>query len=94
MNDTDPYGQPEAVRPAAPEMVTPRPEMFSPLTRDENDVLRAHLRSGWAKQAVVYPALDEVWKETSRLLRDVGAAWDTAWQVRHPGPEAEAEATP
>ena len=47
------------------------PEMFTPLTTDENGILWAHLNSGWYKQAAVYPGLSEPWQETSRLLVDL-----------------------
>ncbi|MBO0802768.1 MAG: hypothetical protein J2P25_06795 [Nocardiopsaceae bacterium] len=91
MNDTD---YEKEARPHAAEMAAGDPALFSPLTVDEVDVLRAHLGSGWAKQAVVYPVLAEAWRETSILLDDLHVAWNAAFRAEHPDPEAEAEATP
>jgi hypothetical protein len=73
------------------------PALFGPLTTDENEVLRAHLTSGWFKQAAVYPTLSEPWKETAALLDDMRSAWDIAWRGERQGspptePEPEAEA--
>jgi hypothetical protein len=83
MTDTDNA----AVRPAAPEMAAPDPAMFSPLTGGETIVLNSHLRAGWEKQRIVYPALSEPWKETSAVLDDLHAAWQLRWQA-----EGESEA--
>jgi hypothetical protein len=47
------------------------PAMFEPLTTQENDILWAHLTSGWYKQAAVYPRLSEPWQETGGLLEDL-----------------------
>jgi hypothetical protein len=47
------------------------PAMFEPLTTAENDILWAHLTSGWYKQAAVYPVLSEPWQETGGLLDDL-----------------------
>ncbi|MGH3220086.1 MAG: hypothetical protein ACRDPY_15505 [Streptosporangiaceae bacterium] len=47
------------------------PAMFEPLTGDENNILWAHLCSGWYKQAAVYPALSEPWQDTGGLLDDL-----------------------
>jgi hypothetical protein len=58
------------------------PAMFEPLTGDENNILRAHLSSGWCKQAVVYPLLSEQWWETEALLRDLHKAAGAARQAR------------
>jgi hypothetical protein len=77
------------------------PALFEPLTTDENGILRAHLISGWYKQATVYPALSEPWQETSGILDDLHAAWQTAFDSQQaarkaaapPEPEPEPEAS-
>ena len=48
--------------------------MFAPLTTRENEILGAHLISGWYKQSAVYPRLSEPWKETSAVLDDLHGA--------------------
>ena len=60
------------------------PEMFAPLTTDENNVLRAHLTSGWYKQSAVYPKLSSPWQETAGLLDDMHDAWKSAFEARTP----------
>jgi hypothetical protein len=71
--------------------------MFAPLTTRENEILGAHLTSGWYKQSAVYPTLSEPWKETSMVLDDLHRAWDVAWRGESQGssstePEPEPEA--
>ena len=73
--------------PSDPAMAASDPQMFSPLTSGENQILRQHLTSGWYKQSAVYPTLSEPWKETSAVLDDLGDAWQAAFQA-----EREAEA--
>jgi hypothetical protein len=76
------------------------PTLFAPLSTGENTVLVAHLKSGWYKQAAVYPTLSEPWKETAALLDDLHSAWDATWRGESPmsggspstEPEPEAEA--
>lgn len=80
MGDT-PAGKDPMAAPSAPAMAASDPDMFAPLTCDENQVLRDHLGSGWTKQHVVYPALSEPWKETSAVLDDLTTAWWTRWQT-------------
>jgi hypothetical protein len=88
MNDTSAaYDQEKLVRPAAPEMAAADPQMFAPLTLEDNHILRSHLTSGWYKQEAVYPTLSEPWKETCAVLDDLGAAWRLRWQAEHE-PEA------
>jgi hypothetical protein len=60
------------------------PGLFAPLTQRELDVLCAHLRSGWYKQAVIYPVLALAWWETAALLDDM----HVAWQAASPGQDA------
>lgn len=81
MSDNNRAGGEKAVRLAAPEMAAGGEAMFSPLTADENGVLHAHLHSGCVKQDVVYPGMDEMWKETCATLRDLSRAWDIARQA-------------
>jgi hypothetical protein len=57
------------------------PALFEPLSTDENSILAAHLRSGWYKQAAVYPALSEPWKDTRDLLYDLHDAFDAAFDA-------------
>jgi hypothetical protein len=98
MTDTD-QGRAPAVQPEDPTMQPVDPTLFAPLTTGENEVLGAHLTSGWYKQAAVYPTLSEPWKETAALLDDLHSAWDVAWKgASHPAgsspstePEPEAE---
>jgi hypothetical protein len=73
--------------PADPVMATSDPAMFAALTGDENEILNAHLTSGWYKQRAVYPLLSEPSRETSALIHDLGQAWWAAWNAEHP-PEA------
>jgi hypothetical protein len=76
------------------------PTLFAPLSTGENEVLGAHLTSGWYKQAAVYPTLSEPWKETAALLDDLHSAWDVTRRGESPSaggslstePEPEAEA--
>jgi hypothetical protein len=63
------------------------PAMFEPLTTDENGILRAHLTSGWYKQATVYRALSEPWRETEALLDDLHEAFWVSLQAEQE-PEA------
>jgi hypothetical protein len=67
------------------------PALFAPLSLDENSILAAHLRSGWYKQAAVYPALSEPWKDTRDLLYDLHGAFDTAFDAQQ---AADAQAEP
>lgn len=73
--------------PADPVMAAADPAMFAPLTLGENDILKAHLTSGWYKQDAVYPLLSEPWRETLAMLHDLHQSWRVAWQA---GQEAEA----
>ena len=96
MTNTD-QGRTPAVQPVDPAMQPVDPTLFAPLTTSENEVLGAHLTSGWYKQAAVYPTLSEPWKETAALLDDMRSAWDIAWKGERQGspstePEPEAEA--
>jgi len=92
MTNTD-QGRTPAVQPEDPAMQAGDPGMFARLTTRENEILGAHLISGWYKQAVVYPTLSEPWKETSAVLDDLHSAWDVAWKgASHPAggsPSAE-----
>ena len=63
------------------------PAMFEPLTADENNILWAHLCSGWYKQAAWYPGLSEPWQETRGLLDDLLQAQQASRQA---GREPEA----
>ena len=58
------------------------PALFAPLTSDEQEILYAHLNSGWSKQSAVYPLLSEPWQETSGLLDDLLAARRAAREAR------------
>ena|SRR6266851_4439139 len=87
MNDTQSTAENPAA-PADPAMAAADPAMFTPMTGDENHILRAHLTSGWYKQSAVYPVLSEPWRETSALLDDLSGAWRAAWQAGHGEPEA------
>ena len=96
MTNTD-QGRSPAVRPEDPAMQAGDPTLFAPLTIDENEILGAHMTSGWRKQSAVYPTLSEPWKETAALLDDLHSAWDVAWKGRSQGspatePEPEPEA--
>jgi hypothetical protein len=64
------------------------PAMFALLTREENRILAMHLTSGWYKQAAVYPALSEPWRETEALLIDLSEAHRASFQ---PQPTADTE---
>ena len=77
MTNTD-QGRTPAVQPVDPAMQPVDPTLFAPLTTGENEVLGAHLTSGWYKQAAVYPTLSEPWKETGVLLNDLHAAYEAA----------------
>ena len=70
MNDTQEATESNAV-PHDPAMAAADPAMFASVTSDENSILRAHLNSGWYKQAAVYPVLSEPWRETAVLLDDL-----------------------
>ena len=93
-------GRPPAAQPEDPAMRAGDPAMFTPLTTRENEILGAHLTSGWYKQSAVYPTLSEPWKETSVLLDDLHSAWDVTRRGESPSaggslstePEPEAEA--
>jgi hypothetical protein len=58
------------------------PALFAGLTRDERDILVAHLTSGWYKQDAVYPVLSLAWWETSALLDDLHQSRKLARPVR------------
>ena len=73
--------------PADPVMAAADPAMFAPLTLDENEILSAHMTSGWYKQSAVYPVLSEPWRETRAMLHDLHQSWQAAWQA---GREPEA----
>ena len=92
MTSTD-QGRTPAVQPVDPAMQAGDPGMFAPLTTDENEVLRAHLTSGWYKQAAVYPTLSEPWKETGVLLNDLHAAYEAAIEDQY-GPADAAMTEP
>ena len=91
-------GRPPAAQPEDPAMRAGDPAMFTPLTTRENEILGAHLTSGWYKQSAVYPTLSEPWKETSVLLDDLHSAWDVARKgASHPAegsPSTEPEPEP
>jgi len=97
MTNTD-QGRPPAAQPEDPAMRAGDPAMFTPLTTRENEILGAHLTSGWYKQSAVYPTLSEPWKETSVLLDDLHSAWDVAWRGESPqaggSPSTEPEPEP
>jgi hypothetical protein len=76
--------------PHDPVMAAADPVMFSPMTLDENRILTAHLTSGWCKQSAVYPVLSEPWRETSRVLDDLTAAWWARREAEHGELEAGA----
>jgi hypothetical protein len=103
MNNTD-QGRSPAAQPVDPAMQPADHATFAPLTTDENGILRAHLTSGWYKQADIYPTLSEPWKETGVLLNDLHAAYEAAIEDQYgpadaamteppaTGPEPEVEA--
>lgn len=66
----------------APEFGAPDAALFAPLTIDENILLNQHLVSGWYKQGHVYPALSDIWRETSEVLDDMHAACKLAQDAR------------
>jgi hypothetical protein len=76
--------------PADPVMAAVDPAMFASLTGDENNILRAHLTSGWYKQSAVYPLLAEPWRETGAMLDDLHQAWQDQYQAGQAEPEPEA----
>jgi hypothetical protein len=80
-------GNENSATPKDPVMAASDPAMFASLTSDDSWVLRTHLTAGWYKQAVVYPALSEPWKETSVVLDDISDAWRAARQAERE-PEA------
>ncbi len=88
MNDTE-YAD---AAPRDPVMAAPDPAMFEPMDRGENNILSAHLSSGWQKQAAVYPVLSEPWRETCAILDDLSAAWWANFNTERGGPEIEAGA--
>jgi hypothetical protein len=73
--------------PGDPAMAAADPALFALLTIDENNILRAHLTSGWYKQSAVYPTLSEPWRETAAVLDDIHGAWQADRQAVHE-PEA------
>ena len=79
MTNTD-QGRTPAAQPEDPTMRAGDPALFAPLTTRENEVLGAHLTSGWYKQSAVYPTLSEPWKETAALLDDLHSAWNITWK--------------
>lgn len=91
-------GRTPAVQPDDPAMQPVDPTLFAPLTTRENEILGAHLTSGWYKQSAVYPTLSEPWKETAAVLDDLHSAWDVAWKnASHPAggsPSTEPEPEP
>jgi hypothetical protein len=58
------------------------PGLFAALTHDEQDILRAHLTSGWYKQAAVYPTLAVAWWETAALLTGIHQAHEAITGAR------------
>ena len=97
MTNTD-QGRTPAVQPVDPAMQAGNPAMFAPLTTRENEILGAHLTSGWYKQSAVYPTLSEPWKETAALLDDLHSAWNITWkgelQLAEGSPSTEPEPEP
>jgi hypothetical protein len=91
-------GRALAVQPEDPAMQPVDPALFASLTMGENEVLGAHLTSGWYKQAAVYPTLSEPWKETAALLDDLRSAWNITWkgesQLAEGSPSTEPEPEP
>ena len=87
MTDT-PTATEYTAAPHDPAMAAADPAMFSPLTKDENQILLHHLTSGWYKQSAVYPTLSEAWRETRALTKDLHLAWEAAWEAEHGDPEA------
>ena len=88
MNDTE-----HAVAaPRDPVMAAPDPAMFEPMDRGENNILSAHLSSGWQKQAAVYPVLSEPWRETGAILDDLHDPWRANFNAERAGLEVEAGA--
>ena len=79
MTSTD-QGPMPAAQPEDPAMRAGDTAMFAPLTARENEILGAHLISGWYKQSAVYPTLSEPWKETGAVLDDLHGAWDITWK--------------
>lgn len=60
--------------------------LFGPLTVTENGVLRAHLTSGWAKQAAARPpGWDGLWDDVRDILNDLHEAWEVVFALAHPG---------
>jgi hypothetical protein len=72
---------PSMMSPDRPEFGEPDPALFTPLTTDENHVLRYHLTSGWYKQSAVFPPLSGIWRETSEILDDMHQAWNIAFDA-------------
>lgn len=70
-----------------PHVMTEGAALFVPLSIDENDVLRAHLGSGWAKQHVVYgsAAAPTLWWDTAAILDDLHSACDVRFDIENPG---------
>jgi hypothetical protein len=92
MNNTD-RGRYPAVEPEDAAMQPVDPALFAPLSTGENEVLRAHLTSGWYKQAAVYATLSEPWKETGVLLNDLHAVYEAAIEDQY-GPADAAMTEP
>ena len=64
MNDVPaPAPAADTAEPSDVEMALSDPAMFTSLSGNENQILSHHLTSGWYKQATVYPALSEPWRE-------------------------------
>ena len=91
-------GRTPAVQPDDPAMQPVDPTLFAPLTARENEILGAHLTSGWYTQSAVSPTLSAPWTETAALLDDLHSAWDVAWKnALHPAggsPSTEPEPEP
>jgi hypothetical protein len=92
MNDTQANPRNEATAPADPVMAASDPAMFAPFEWDENNILYAHLNSGWHKQSAAYPTLSEPWRETSAVLDDLIDAHNAARAARQAQRESEAAA--
>jgi hypothetical protein len=60
--------------------------VLEPLTVAEQDVLRAHLASGWAKQGAIYaPGVrSDLWRETVETLDDLHRHFSVAFEREHP----------
>lgn len=58
-----------------------KPGLFASLTRDENDILADHLKSGWTKQHKVTKD-DAGFAETYGILTDLNNDW---WARKNAG---------